>query len=202
MTAKKFFYVMIGVIIALVGSIIMAIFVSNSFLKNQEKKLVAVKVENRVIEEQQKFLLQAKADLAKYSELETITKSIVPQDKDQAKTVRELTAIARRSGIELRSISFAASELGSTVAIPGSTPGAKSPLSQVKPVEGIPGVFALEITISPDEAQPISYYQFLGFLENLESNRRTAHVDKITLNPSPSGNTLSFILTLNAYVKP
>jgi hypothetical protein len=195
MTTKKFFYVLIGIIGLLAIAIILAAFGSSMLLEKQGQRLADAKVENRVVEEQQKFLVQAKEDLETYAELQQITKSIVPQDKDQAKTVREISIIAKESGIGLKTISFTASDLGGS-----SAP--ESGLTQVEPVEGISGVYSLEITITPDDSKPVAYYQFLDFLERLESNRRTAHVEKISLNPSESGSSFDFVLTLNAYVKP
>lgn len=195
MSTKRFYYILLGAIGMMIIAIVLAVFGSDKLLDKQGQRLADAKVENRVVEEQQEFLVQAKEDLKTYAELQQITKSIVPQDKDQAKTVREISIIAKESGINLKSISFTASDLGGEKA-------SESALTQVEPVEGISGVYSLEITITPDDSKPVTYSQLLDFLERLESNRRTAHVEKISLSPSESGNTLDFVLTLNAYVKP
>lgn len=207
MSPKRFFLVMAGALAVLGICIIFAILGANALLGKQSKKLLEAKVENKAVEQQQTYLIQAKKDIEKYSELNAITKSIVPQDKDQAKTVRELSAIAGASGIKLKSISFAPSNLGQNAAVSSGSPSSasaskSSAISQVKPVEGIPGVYSLEIIISPEDNAAISYYTFLNFLERLESNRRTANVVKITLSPSEDGSSLTFILTLEAYLKP
>ena len=147
-----------------------------------------------------------KSNIEKYKELNSIAKSIVPQDKDQAKTVREINKLAAESSIALKAITFQTSNLGqaqSTTNAGGSGAKPATPsISQVKPVDGIPGVYSQEITITPDDKSPVPYRKFLTFLEKLESNRRTAHVQKITINPGDDGSTLIFVLTLNAYVKP
>jgi hypothetical protein len=209
MSAKKIYYGILGLVLLMAVLVAGSVFVANLFLEKQKDKLAQVKVENRVIEEQQTYLIQAKKDLEEYSELAEISQAIVPQDKDQAKTVREINSIAQQSGIKLDSITFPASSLGTpsgssnssgSSSAGNSSPTSSSGLTQLVPVEGISGVYALEITISA--LNPVPYYQFLGFLDRLEGNRRTAHVQNIVLNPTEDGNSLSFVLTLNAYVKP
>lgn len=212
MSAKKVFYGMIGLVVLISLLVAASVVGANTFLNSQKDKLVKAKVDNRVVEEQQQYLVKAKEDLETYDELNAIAKAIVPQDKDQAKTAREISAIAQKSGIKLDSITFPISSLGGGAAPPPSSSGNSttapseesqappSGLTQVAPVEGIQGVYSLEIIVNSQS--PVPYYQFLDFLERLESNRRTAHVLKLVLNPTESGDALSFILTLNAYVKP
>lgn len=209
MNPKRFFYVMIGSLCLLTILIIGGVFGGNQLLQKKSQKLVELKAQNKAIEEQQVSLLQAKKDIEKYSQLNAITKAIVPQDKDQAKTVREINAIANQNGITLKEVTFTNSTLGQAQAVKPAEGSAGAPapatpaapvITQVKPVEGIKGVFSLEITITPKEA--IAYNNFLSFLEGLEQNRRTAHVSKISINPTKDGRSLTFSLTLNAYVKP
>lgn len=210
MSAKKVFYGMVGLVVLISLLVAASVVGANAFLNSQKDKLVKAKVDNRVVEEQQQYLIKAKEDLKTYDELNETTKAIVPQDKDQAKTAREISSIAQKSGIQLDSITFPVSSLGGVSTPPPSssssappsegTPAPSSGLTQVMPVEGISGVYSLEIIVTSQS--PVPYYQFLDFLERLESNRRTAHVQKLVLNPTESGDALSFILTLNSYVKP
>lgn len=209
MTQKRFYFVLIGVFALLIVGIIGLTYLGSSILQKQSKELKTLKVKDKATEQQQIALAQAKKDIEKYKDLDKITKSVVPQDKDQAKTVREISKLASEAGIKLNAFSFQSSNLGQAstttpsqsqgTTAPTATP-ASPPLSQVKPVDGIPGLYSLEITITP-AANKISYQSFLTFLEKLENNRRTAHVDKITVTPSSDG-TVSFSLTLKAYVKP
>jgi hypothetical protein len=205
MSNKRFFYVLSGCLTLLVLLIIGAVYMGNTLIEKQAKKLTELRAQSLTIDAQQTSLIQAKKDIEQYTELNNIAKSIVPQDKDQAKTVREINKIAEDSGIELKAIAFQTSNLGQVQATPkpveGETPTApKAPaISQVKPVQGISGVYSLEITISP--ARPVTYRNFLTFLERLEANRRTAHVEKIAISPTPDGRNLTFTLTLNSYVK-
>jgi Tfp pilus assembly protein PilO len=202
--ARRYFYVLSGVLLILVFIIFAAVIGGNSLLEDKAKKLSELKTENAAIEQQSFALRQAKIDIEKYNDLNEITKSIVPQDKDQAKTIREIINIANASGIPIESIAFESSNLGNTdKKTSSSTGGSKAktpPVSQVKPVEGINDVYSLPIRVSSNG--DVSYEGFLSFLERLEKNRRTAHVSNISLSPSNNGSLVDFELTLNAYLKP
>lgn len=204
MNARKYFYVLSGVLATLIIAIGAAVILGNSLLEEKARKLSELKTENAAIEQQSIALRQAKIDIEKYDELNEITKSIVPQDKDQAKTIREIISIANASGIPIQSVAFENSNLGNTdkdSKSKSSSSSAKAPpVSQVQPVEGIPDVYSLEIQVSSNEK--VSYDGFLMFLEGLEKNRRTAHVSSINLSPSDNGTLVTFNLTLNAYLKP
>lgn len=210
MKPKRFYFIMIGAT-TLLSLLVLASAIGGDILFTKEaKKLSDLKVQSKVVEEQQTALVQAKKDIEKYAELDKIARAVVPQDKDQAKTIREINAIAAQSGIQLKNITFTSSTLGQAPAPAPKTEGSDKPnpqaaqpgVSQTKSVEGIPGVYALEIVISPSDDQPVPYYRFIDFLEKLEGNRRTAHVSKITVTPIEGSFGISFILTLNAYVKP
>lgn len=202
MTTKKYFYGLLGALIIIIALIIGVAFQGNVLLKKKSQQLTDIKTEIGAVDLQQTALLQAKKDIERYAELEETLKSIVPQDKDQAKTVREIVQIANNNNIPINSVSFENSTLGTPQ---NKASGAKpntptTDISQVKPVEGIQGVFTLPIKI--ESSKEVSYPDFLKFLEALEKNRRTAHVDNITVTPDKQGKTLNFNLTLNAYVKP
>ncbi len=177
-----------------------------------------LKVEDKVLEEQQSALNQANKDIVKYSELEKDAKTVVPQDKDQAKAVLEIIQIAKQSNIAIKSITFPSSNLGAKAApttnssdssdksSSSSTPP-PPPISQAKPVDGIKGVYSLEMNIVPDSdnGNVVSYYQFLDFLQRLENNRRTAQVTQIRITPKTSdkqSSIITFTLTINIFVKP
>ena len=217
MTPKYFFFIMIAVNTLLVLALVGGVYQGNKMIQEQSNKLVEAKTQNKVIERQQIQLTQAKQDVQKYNDLNEISKSIVPQDKDQARTVREITKLANESGIKLKGITFTTSNLGEfTTPAPAPAPATPSEegtaatppvvaapsITQVTPVEGINGVFAMSIVVNSLDTEPVPFDNFISFLEKLESNRRTAHVEDITVKPSDDGTAVSFVLTLNAYVKP
>lgn len=205
MTSKKMFFAMLaGIVIAglvLVGTVI----VGDQLLQKQSAKLADLKVQNAVVDQQQTALSKAKKDLQTYAELNTIAKQIVPQDKDQARAVREIITIAEQSGVHVTSISFPASNLGQSSAKSSgdSTKPKTSPLSQVKPVDGIKDVYQLDVTVGTDTSQPIRYSQLIDFLARLEQNRRTAQITNLTIQPDKDDrNFLTFNIQLTVYIKP
>lgn len=198
MTSKRYFFALLAIFVLLIGLIIGGAVGGNMILQKQSNKLTELKVENAAIELQQTALIQAKKDIERYSDLEGVLKSIVPQDKDQAKTVREIVQIAAANKIPIKSVSFEASTLGD--AVPKGSAQKQLPVSQVKPLEGITGVYSLPVAV--ESADKVGYQDFLNFLSDLETNRRTAHVEAIDITPSENGKSVEFTLTLNAYVKP
>lgn len=202
---------MIALVVFLSFLVIGAAVLGDSILRRQSDHLVSAKLENKVLDAEQNALNLAKADLERFSELSDIAKQIVPSDKDQAKTTRELVQIADQAGIKIATITFPQSDLGTKKAAPAKKEGdptvtpapATSKISQAEPAEGIPGLQQLDITLTSDATQTTSYNQLIEFLELLENNRRTSHVKALTITPGASDNsTLSFSLTLTVYIKP
>lgn len=214
MSSKKVFYVMIGVLGLMGILVISTVVLGDIFLKKQSNKLVNLKLENQVIETQETALIQAKKDIQKYSELESIAKQVVPQDKDQARATREIVNLANQAGVKIAGISFPASSLG-TAAPKATTPAGGSntttpapaattaPVTQVKPVEGIKGLYQLDITVTSENTSPASYAKLIDFLSRLEQNRRTAQVSQISITPDAlNRSALNFSLTITLYIKP
>jgi hypothetical protein len=162
-------------------------------LQSKSNQLATSRALASQLSTQQTGLQKSKHDIARYSDLEKITKAIVPQDKDQAQAVREITNIASANNISLTTISFTSSTLGST----------KPSLSQLTPVANIPGVYNLQITIGNNANNTVTFNQLDAFLRGLENNRRTAAVSSLSIQPQAnSANRLTFTLIINTYIKP
>lgn len=200
MSSKRFHYIMIGITGLLGVLIIVSVVLANNLLKNQSKELHKLKRDNLVLDAQKLNLAKAKADIAKYSELERQAKVIVPQDKDQAAVVREIVSLAKRSNITISAIQFPTSSLGSGSK---STVVKKSaPLTQTLPVPGLKGVYTLPVTVQV-LSTPVNYSDFISFLSRLEQNRRTSQVSSISIQPETGNpNKINFTLVVNAYIKP
>lgn len=82
MSTKKIYFGMIGLTSLLGICIFITLFSALNILKSHSDGLTEVKLENRVLENQQASLLKAKRAIAKYSELNDIAKTVVPKDKD------------------------------------------------------------------------------------------------------------------------
>jgi hypothetical protein len=189
----------------------------NNMLKSRAATLGKERQQIAIMDAQETSLKKAKADIQKYQQLAATAKSIVPQDKDQAQTVREIVKLADQNGVDLGGFSFPASTLGTTsptVSSTGSSTGSsgtttpssalthKATESQLTPVPGIPGVQSLQIIVSSDSQNTTPYSSFLSFLEALEQNRRTALVTSVTITPDPKiDGFISFTLTLEEYIK-
>lgn len=210
MNSKKTFIAMSVFCVASLGLLGASVFFGNQLLQSHSEKLTALKVEAAVADEQQTSLTQAKKDLETYSELNDVARQIVPQDKDQARAVREIIAIAGESGIQITGITFPASSLGQAApkatTTEGETDATKTvtpTISQVKPVEGITGVYQLELNVTTDTTKPISYAQLISFLKRLEQNRRTAQITNLSIQPNPGDrNLLTLTMQLIIYIKP
>jgi hypothetical protein len=208
MNSKRVFFIMIGVLAILLLGTIGSAYVANMMLEKQATTLKSLKLLADVNNQEKTSLAQAKKDIVKYDELQQIAKTIVPQDKDQAETVRDIVKLAGDSGFKPTSITLPASTLGTGTKAVAGTNGVAAPtvgtnLTQLTPAKGNPGLYILEVTISQDSSAPIPYSQFIDFLSRLEQNRRTALVTSVVLQPSiKDPSMLSFTLTLNKYIKP
>ncbi len=208
MNSKRAYLLTVGFLCILCIGIVASTVFAFKLLSAESNKLVGAKLQNELLDKQQLALMSANKSAERYAELDKIARSIVPQDKDQAKAVREIVKIADESGVKLGIISFPASTLGAVK--PKTSPGTPSTgattkvtETQVKPVTGIPGVYVMEITITQDSTRPVTYAKLIEFLERLENNRRTAQVSDVTIQPTPQNrNLLSFSMIVNEYIKP
>lgn len=171
-------------------------------LDNENTNLSRAKTEASELERVQASLKTAKKDIETYSPIEQIAKSVVPQEKDQARTIREIVKLAEENNIAISSINFPSSNLGSKSA-PGnqSTNKQQGSLTQTQKVPGINNVERLEVTVSSDSSKPARYRDFIAFLESLEQNRRTSQVSSINIQPQANGTLVTFSLVINVYIK-
>jgi hypothetical protein len=196
LTAKSLRMILIGVIGLALVLLGVSTYKANDMLKGKSKDVRAAQLRAEVLQQEETVLRKAKADIEKYKDLAAIAKSIVPQDKDQAQTAREITNLAAASNIKLGAITFPNSLLGGKL-----SKGTKD--SQLKPAAGIPGTYTLTITLQSADKIPARFSDFVTFLQALEQNRRTALVTGINLTPDAnSSDRLQFTLTIDEYIKP
>jgi hypothetical protein len=205
MSAKKAFYAMLGSIVVLVLLCIGGTYIAYKKLLAQGNTLLEYKLQGAVLGKQSDSLAQAKRDIAEYEELESIAKTVVPQEKDQAKTTLEIISLAQESGIKISNIAFPESLLGEAAKKTGKAASktVDSNTTQLTEISGLKGVYTMEIRVESDRGDPVQYQQVLDYLRRLEKNRRTAQVRNISITPSTTDrNLVSFTLVLNSYVKP
>lgn len=198
MNSKKLHIVLVCCLVLLGIGIFAGAYEANTLLVKKSHDLADLKTTDQATAQQKTKLIKDKKDIAKYSELNTIAKTVVPQDKDQAEAVREIVKLASESGIpKLSSIAFPPSTLG------GAKVKTSTGLTQVTPVKGIPGVYDLQITVTQANTDLVPYSSFTKFLSKLEQNRRTAQVTNISVQPNPKDpNQVAFTLVIDEFIKP
>lgn len=225
MNSKRVYYGLLGLIALLLIALLAGTYGINKLLVSRAATLTSLKTKKQAFDQEQQRFVLAQKEIKKYSGLEQIAKKVVPQDKSQAEAVREIVNIAAANGISLGSVTFPPSTLGgagqaspsgsvspktpsqAATATPSqaanSASNAKNKLSQLTPVTGIPGVYQLNITVASNTGNAIGYGQLIGFLNDLEHDRRTAQVNDINIQPDTKNhNSLAFTITLNEYIKP
>lgn len=170
---------------------------ANKLFASQGKTLEEAKINYEVAQNREQALERAEANIAKYEQLNVIAQGILPQEKDQALTVREIVAIAEQHNVSLSGVTFPDSKLG--VNTKSKTNVATE--SQLTPVKGISGLYVMEIKVVSSGFT--RYDNFLQFLNALQSNRRTANITSASATPDEDNRSfVSFNLTINAYIRP
>lgn len=215
MTPKRAYFGLLIIIILLISAVFGGAYGINTLLAKQSSTLVALKTKVLALDQEQLSLIKAKKDIKTYTGLYNIARAVVPENKDQAQTVRQITDLAAKNNITLESINFPASTLGSSLASGGVPPPAPAPgsaaaatplsISQLVPVTSIPGVYDMQLTVasSTNVNHLATYPELINFLQALENNRLTALVSSINIQPnSQNHNLFSFTLIVNVYIKP
>lgn len=195
LSAKRIYQLLIALVVLSVVALAGCTYAAKQVLDDKSKDVYNAKLQSMALEAQQADINKAKEDIQRYRNLAEIAKNIVPQDKDQARTVREISKLAEDNGIAIGSITFPSSSLGNR------TSGAIN--SQLERVKDIPGTYSLQITVRSPSNQPAPYPNFINFLEALEQNRRTALVKGVTITPKENNpEMLDFTLVIEVYIKP
>lgn len=195
--------------------------VGSNMLAAKSKDMVKLKLQSATLDGQLTALAQAKKEVERYGHFNAIADEVIPNDKDQAQAVLDISQQASASGIAIQSITFPASTLGRAVPAPannGSSPtnAATAPaskvISQAKPVTGVPGLYSIELTIVPEtgshvpDDKQVTYVKLLDLLKRIERNRRTAQITQVNIQPLGSEGApsqfINFSLTINIFIKP
>lgn len=207
---SKTFRLILGIVFILLGiGFFVITFQGISILEKKSNDMVQLKTQSQTAQNQLNSLQIAKKEVQKYSYFKTVANSVIPSDKNQAEAVLEIYQMANESGIAIQSVTFPASSLGATVAQSATGTGAtQAALTQAKPVIGIPGLYSLELTITPQSgngvpaSQQVTYAKMLTFLKLIEGDRRTAQITQIGIQPAQDNSNLSFVLGINIFIKP
>lgn len=193
MTPKRmFFVILIVLILGVAGSGLVYIKAENTL----EEKAIEISKLNANVDVEQTRIDRAVAATSRLEELafiQEIADEILPPTKVQSDIVGEIDAIGRINGISITGINFTAT--GTNIANPD--------LTQTRPIKEIPGINALPVTITIQDA---TYEQLLAFLTSIEQNQRKMQADNIAITPklndagSPTGR-FGIVLVINVFVR-
>ena len=223
MTPQRFRLILLGIFAACSLVFVVLCIMGLSALGSESKKVVDLKLKNQTADTQLTNLAVSKQEVEKYSYFKTIASTVIPTDKNQAEAVLEIFKLASQAGISIQSITFPNSSLGSTTPlstvpstgsvstpVAATTPSTQKIISQSTPVVGIPGLYSVQLIITPETgaqlptAQQVTYPKMLDFLSRIENNRRTAQITQVNIQPlsTDGGSQINFSLTVNIFIKP
>lgn len=190
MNARKFFYVLIGLMaFSFIG-------VAGAYTWGHgqlEEKSVAVSdsmADRDVTQEAIIKLQKAKADAQDIDNVVEILDRLLPKEKEQDKLIADIiyTATAE-AGIPFSKVASFSFE-------GGSEPDA---LSGTNASKDNPGVYEYPFSLTVNS---ISYETLLKLLREIESNGRLIQVDNIGISPETDSSNVNVNLSMKAYLQP
>lgn len=226
MTAKKLHrYLQV----LFLGGLVFSVFIVKyavDWLTESSKELTTLRVEVAGMDKKQADLEKAKKTLSdKADEVSTLS-MVLPEDKDQARIVQELYAIASQANVTIDSVGFPSSTLGAITpkpvtpveaptSTPTPTPATEQPkpvktISQATPVKEIPGVQSIELSIGTITSKDASikgvrYEEMMSLIRLIERNRRTMQIRSIGIGQSETvtgSPTYNLTLSIVIYIQP
>ncbi len=192
MNAKKFFLVMVAMVILSIGAAFGAIYYGDKFLSVKSQDL-ARSIAERDAQTDVISRIKSSASTSKnLDDLRTLVGQVLPNEKRQGDLVADfLYTASTQAGIptgNITNISFSS----------GATPDT---LSGAVKSKAISDVYEYPFTI---QMKDIPYNKLLGFFTELEKNKRIISIDNLQLTPnSKDPNILNSVtLSLKTYIKP
>ncbi len=191
MQPKRFFFVLLVLLLLSIGAIFEAYYIGNGQLKSKSTVVSNLIADKDVSQEKIIRLEKARKDTKDVGYINSLLDRLLPRTKQQDKLVADIiyTATAQ-AGIpysQVTTFSFSGSNDPNTLS--GTT------LSK-----SIPGVYEYPFNL---QVIDISYGTLLQFLREIENNGRILQVDNIQISASANGpNLLTVSLALKAYLKP
>jgi len=192
MTPKRFFLVMI-VILVLSGLAAAASFVwGDKYLKEQSTDISRLMAENEALQKGLDDINRAEATLADKVAVEALISAVLPSEKTQQNLIANIINTAtQQAGIPANRIS----------SISFSGTGTPDELSGATPSKEIPGVYFYPFAIVFHD---ISYDTLLKFFGEIEKNKRIIQADQVQISPNKAaaGMLSSVNLSLKTFIKP
>lgn len=191
MTAKKFYYVLIAILILSLASIVGAFYIGNQQLQAESDRISELLADRDVTREKIVRLQKAQNDTEDLSEIESLLDNLLPREKQQDELIANIiyTATAE-AGIPFNKIS-------SFTFSGGDEP---NDLSGTVVSETNPSVYEYPFSLQIEE---ITYETLLQLLREIEQNGRLVQVDNVQISPDTTDpNIVSATLSTKAFVKP
>lgn len=211
-SAKQLRFLLLGLLGFGIIIFVATAFLGLSALSQKSKELVGLKLKSKTLDAQIVSLGAAKKQVEQYSYFNEVAKTVLPADKDQAKAVLTIFQLANEAGIAIANITFPTSSLGAGSGSASAAGSTSTAFSQAKRVEGINGLYSLQLTITPEVGQTVpadkvvTYPKLLDFLKRIERDRRTAQITQVIIQPviDNSGPTtaINFTLIINIFMRP
>src|SRR3990167_2056559 len=181
-------------------------------LSKKSSQLVDLKLKSKTLDAQLTSLALAKKQVEQYSYFNDVAKTVLPADKDQAKAVLTIFKLAKESGISIASVTFPTSSLGGNTSTSSATGSSSTAISQAKPVEGINGLYSLQLTIAPETGESVpdnkiaTFAKVIDFLNRIERDRRSEEITQVIIQPVQDNSgpldEISFTLIINIFMRP
>lgn len=180
------------------------------------------------LERKREGLEKAKVVLADNAHTLSTLSKVVPEDKDQAKIVEEIYAIAEKAGVTIDSVGFPASTLGSQTTVKAAptttqdpaaagsatsttaTPAPQKNISQATPLKDIPGIQSIALSIGAINSKSlpagsgVRYSELMSFIRQIERNERAIQITALGIGQDKSVNgepTFSLTISLTIFVR-
>jgi Tfp pilus assembly protein PilO len=186
LTPKTSFYGLLALLLVVLAVVVASLYWSKSQLDQRSETIDEKRQQTAELDSKIDAAIKLRQELEVKSELVTVTEEILPSSKSQENIVGELIDIAANRGLKLASIAFS-----------GAQSSADPETSQTEKVDGLPGVFSLNVTTSIET----DYENVLQFLEDLENNKRQFEVTSLSISPN-EGSQFTVSLSIVTYIKP
>jgi Tfp pilus assembly protein PilO len=192
MTAKKFFYIMIGFILLSVVGLGGSFVWGDKLLKTKAISISDLLADKDVQQDKKIALEKAKNSAGDQEKIKELLSTLVPEKKEQESLIVDIIYTATdKAGIlpsQINNFAFSG----------GAQP---DDLSGTEKSKDISGVYTYPFTL---QLQDVGYTTLLTFLSLIETNDRIVQVSdiQITPNKTSAGSLSSVSLSMKAYIKP
>jgi Tfp pilus assembly protein PilO len=185
--AKKFFWILVGVNVLLVGATLVVFTRASSAGAKKSQIISQYKAEGQANDQLIDYYKVLQNTLNNNQDLAGIVQKILPADKDQSAALADLDKFSKNNNVSIQQINFN----------PGTNKGTGKTLTSPSGVKGVSVIsVALSCTSTP-------YQNLLNFLQTIETTQRRMQVT--SLNITPNSNNPGLLdrvdMTLDIYLK-